>query len=114
MDDQGCGIDVIVGDWGDFAIITSLLLFNALLGFWEEHYFLAKGSAVIDSFLLIGFLLGVWMVPRFGRIRMQVIGFAGMAADMLILWQLGLIVSFAFRREDTDPPSFGIVEVGGK
>jgi H+-transporting ATPase len=27
----------IVGDWGDFTIITSLLLFNALLGFWEEH-----------------------------------------------------------------------------
>src|ERR1044071_2969857 len=27
----------VVGDWGDFAIITSLLLFNALLGFWEEH-----------------------------------------------------------------------------
>jgi H+-transporting ATPase len=27
----------IVGDWGDFAIITSLLFFNALLGFWEEH-----------------------------------------------------------------------------
>src|SRR5215471_4084623 len=28
---------LIVGDWGDFTIITSLLLFNALLGFWEEH-----------------------------------------------------------------------------
>ena len=28
---------LIIGDWGDFAIITSLLLFNALLGFWEEH-----------------------------------------------------------------------------
>lgn len=27
----------IVGDWGDFTIIASLLLFNALLGFWEEH-----------------------------------------------------------------------------
>src|SRR5215471_10918636 len=27
----------VVSDWGDFAIITSLLLFNALLGFWEEH-----------------------------------------------------------------------------
>ena len=36
-------------------------------------------------FLLVGFLLGVWMVPRFGRIRMQIIGFAGMAAGMLIL-----------------------------
>jgi len=28
---------LIVRDWGDFAIIPSLLLFNALLGFWEEH-----------------------------------------------------------------------------
>src|SRR6266513_3658869 len=27
----------IVGDWGDFTIITSLLLFNALLRFWEEQ-----------------------------------------------------------------------------
>src|SRR5436189_3425556 len=27
----------VVGDWGDFTIIASLLLFNALLGFWEEH-----------------------------------------------------------------------------
>src|SRR6184192_319765 len=28
---------LIVKDWGDFTIIASLLLFNALLGFWEEH-----------------------------------------------------------------------------
>jgi H+-transporting ATPase len=28
---------LIVNDWGDFTIIASLLLFNALLGFWEEH-----------------------------------------------------------------------------
>src|SRR5437016_10165347 len=28
---------LIVRDWGDFTIIISLLLFNALLGFWEEH-----------------------------------------------------------------------------
>jgi MFS transporter, putative metabolite transport protein len=40
---------------------------------------------MIDLFLLFGFLLGIWMVPRFGRIRMQVIGFAGMAAGMLVL-----------------------------
>jgi predicted MFS family arabinose efflux permease len=40
---------------------------------------------VIDLFLLIGFLLGVWIVPRFGRIRMQAIGFAGMAVGMLVL-----------------------------
>jgi MFS family permease len=46
---------------------------------------LAEGSAIIDLFLLIGFLLGIWIVPRFGQIRMQAIGFAGMAVGMLIL-----------------------------
>jgi H+-transporting ATPase len=28
---------LLVQDWGDFAIISALLLFNAVLGFWEEH-----------------------------------------------------------------------------
>src|SRR5437868_12627667 len=36
-------------------------------------------------FLLLGFLLGIWAVPRFGRIRMQAIGFASMAFGMLLL-----------------------------
>jgi putative MFS transporter len=45
----------------------------------------ARGSAAIDLFLLFGFLLGIWAVPRFGRIRMQAIGFGCMAAGMLIL-----------------------------
>ena len=46
---------------------------------------LAKGSGIIDLFLVFGFLLGIWMVPRFGRIRMQAIGFGGMAVGMLVL-----------------------------
>jgi putative MFS transporter len=45
----------------------------------------ARGSAAIDLFLFFGFLLGIWAVPRFGRIRMQAIGFGSMAAGMLIL-----------------------------
>ena len=45
----------------------------------------ARGSAAIDFFLLLGFLVGIWAVPRFGRIRMQAIGFAGMAFGMLVL-----------------------------
>ncbi len=45
----------------------------------------ARGSAAIDLFLLFGFLLGIWAVPRFGRIRMQAIGFGCMAGGMLIL-----------------------------
>jgi putative MFS transporter len=45
----------------------------------------ARGSGAIDLFLLFGFLLGIWAVPRFGRIRMQAIGFGSMAFGMLIL-----------------------------
>jgi nitrate/nitrite transporter NarK len=45
----------------------------------------ARGTAAIDLFLFFGFVAGIWAVPRFGRIRMQAIGFASMALGMLIL-----------------------------
>jgi MFS family permease len=45
-----------------------------------------KGSGSIDLFLLFGFVIGLWMVPRFGRVRMQVAGFLLMAAAMGILF----------------------------
>jgi MFS family permease len=45
----------------------------------------ARGSSAIDLFLLLGFLLGIWAVPKFGRIRMQAIGFVSMALGMLLL-----------------------------
>ncbi len=45
----------------------------------------ARGSWTIDLFLLVGFLVGLWSVPRFGRIRMQIVGFAGMTLGMLLL-----------------------------
>jgi putative MFS transporter len=45
----------------------------------------AEGSGAIDLFLLFGFLVGIWAVPKFGRIRMQAIGFAGMTFGMILL-----------------------------
>jgi MFS transporter, putative metabolite transport protein len=45
----------------------------------------AEGSELIDLFLLVGFGAGILAVPRFGRIPMQVAGFAGMAFGMLLL-----------------------------
>jgi len=45
----------------------------------------ARGSAAIDLFLLVGFLVSLWTVPKFGRIRMQAVGFGGMMCGMLIL-----------------------------
>lgn len=44
-----------------------------------------EGSAIIYLFLVIGFLAGIWLVPRFGRVPMQVAGFSGMALGMLVL-----------------------------
>ena len=46
---------------------------------------LASGTGIVDIFLLIGFLLGAWAVPRYGRIPMQMAGFAGMAIAMGVL-----------------------------
>ena len=54
-------------------------------GLTAHDFAVAEGSAVIDLFLLFGFLLGIWLVPRLGRIRMQAIGFTGMAVGMLVL-----------------------------
>ena len=45
----------------------------------------AKGSGIVDLFLLFGFMAGMWAVPRFGRIPMQIAGFAGMSLGMLLL-----------------------------
>ena len=30
-------ISALLGRWSDFAIITTLLLFNAIIGFWQDH-----------------------------------------------------------------------------
>jgi len=54
-------------------------------GIFTSDFTDARGSAAIDLFLLFGFLVGIWAVPRFGRIRMQAVGFAGMGFGMLIL-----------------------------
>ncbi|WP_449370898.1 MFS transporter [Thiomonas sp.] len=47
---------------------------------------LARGTGLIDLFLLLGFVIGLWAVARFGRIRMQMLGFGGMAVGMGVLW----------------------------
>ncbi len=45
----------------------------------------AEAAAVVDVFLVVGFIASLWAVPRFGRIFMQVAGFAGMTVGMLLL-----------------------------
>jgi putative MFS transporter len=66
-------------------ILGSIEISGRTRGLVAHDLSLAEGSGVIDVFLLFGFMLGLWSVPRFGRIRMQAIGFAGMAVGMLML-----------------------------
>ena len=63
----------------------------AIITFDHETTFIArdlaatKGAAFLDIFLILGFLLNIWLVERWGRIRLQILGFAGMAIGLLIL-----------------------------
>jgi H+-transporting ATPase len=38
-------LSAIAGDWNDFTIVVALLVFNALIGFWEEH----KAANALDA-----------------------------------------------------------------
>ncbi len=42
----------------------------------------ALASGKVDLFLLLGSVVALWAVPRFGRIHMQLLGFAGMMLGM--------------------------------
>lgn len=57
-----------------------------------------RAAGLVDLFLLLGFLMGIWLVPRAGAVRMQILGFAGMAAGMLVLaWASALPGAGEFR-----------------
>lgn len=66
-------------------ILAAIHVSSAKGGPVSTEFAAAQGSAVIDLFLFFGFLIGLWAVPRFGRIHMQVAGFAGMTLGMLVL-----------------------------
>jgi len=44
----------------------------------------AEGAAFLDILLIVGILAAVFLADRFGRIRLQVIGFIGCAAGLLL------------------------------
>jgi MFS family permease len=66
-------------------IIISTLAFASQDNFITRELAAAKGSALVDLFLIVGFLIAVGLIERVGRIRLQIIGFIGMAVGLLIL-----------------------------
>jgi MFS family permease len=45
----------------------------------------SEGTALLDVFLLVGFAFNIWLVERWGRIRLQALGFMGMAIGLALL-----------------------------
>ena len=45
----------------------------------------SAGTAFLDIFLIFGFLLNIALIERMGRMRLQVIGFFGMAFGLIML-----------------------------
>jgi MFS transporter, putative metabolite transport protein len=50
-----------------------------------EDIFSIKGAALIDIFLVLGLLINIYLVEKWGRIKLQLIGFLGMTIGLLIL-----------------------------
>ncbi len=43
------------------------------------------GTAILDSFGVLGFILAIMFIDKVGRLKLQVIGFLGMALSLLVL-----------------------------
>lgn len=71
--------------------IVAMLAFSEETNFMVREITSAKGVALVDVFLIIGFLCAVALVERLGRIRLQIIGFGGMAVGLLLLAASGLV-----------------------
>ncbi|MCY7394475.1 MAG: MFS transporter [Leptolyngbyaceae cyanobacterium CAN_BIN12] len=66
-------------------VILATLAYSTEDNLLAKEFAAAQGSAIVDLFLVVGFLLAVLLIDRWGRIRLQIIGFLGMAIGLTIL-----------------------------
>lgn len=71
--------------------IIGLLAFAGETDFMAREMGAAQGSAVVDVFLILGFIGAILLVEKLGRIRLQVIGFMGMAVGLSLLAVSGML-----------------------
>lgn len=72
--------------------IIGMLAFASEPDFLMREIDSAKGSAVVDLFLILGFICALLLVEKLGRIRLQIIGFIGMAVGLGILASSSLLL----------------------
>lgn len=66
-------------------VILAALAYSTEDTLLAKEFAAAQGSAIVDLFLVAGFLLAVLLIDRLGRVRLQIIGFLGMAIGLTIL-----------------------------
>jgi len=72
------------------ALFTPIILASTGFGhakdtFWSRDIHALRGALWLDVLLVAGFLAGIWLVKHAGVIRMQVGGFVGMVAGLLLV-----------------------------
>jgi hypothetical protein len=72
-------------------IILAAMAFTGNGIFLSNDIVSTEGTAVLDVFLVIGFVLDILLIDRWGRIRLQVLGFAGITIGLLLLAAAGLL-----------------------
>lgn len=65
--------------------ILAVLAFSSQATWIARDIASTEGAMLLDVFLVVGFALAIWLVDRWGRIRLQLLGFAGMTLGMLLL-----------------------------
>jgi MFS family permease len=79
-------LDIALYGIGFFTpIILSSIMVNHSRSFISQAMNSAKGAAFLDVFWILGILVAMWLVEKWGRVRLQTIGFFGMAMGLFIL-----------------------------
>ncbi|MEM0128228.1 MAG: MFS transporter [Thermoplasmatales archaeon] len=90
-------------DVGVYGVGISLPYMLETIGFKEtgiaEKIHAILGTIFLDVFVIVGFAVAVIIIERVGRLRLQEIGFLGMALSTLVLaaaYQYSIIIIFTF------------------
>jgi len=72
------------------ALFTPIILASTGFGhakntFWSRDIHALRGALWLDIILVLGFTAGIWLIKHAGVIRMQILGFAGMVAGLLLV-----------------------------
>jgi len=66
-------------------IILASMAFSSKHGFISQQVSSLEGTAFIDIFYVVGIICAIFLVEKLGRIKLQSIGFVGMALGLFVL-----------------------------